>query len=149
MNILLKAKNEVEAQFGKKATMATNILNMVGQGEKAFGFLTGDMDSGFDVTVGFFNDIARYVAFKKRSGRKWEESDLHSVLMQIGPLSNWSSKPGSDFFDYVEKSRGKIVAEATGWQSPKRHYAFPFVPTLDGEIGILPEKSALDQKFPA
>src|SRR5438132_9114074 len=76
--------------------MATNLLNMVGQGEKAFGFLTGDMDSGFDVTVGFFNDIARYVAFKKRSGRKWEESDLRSVLMQIGPFSNWSSKPGSD-----------------------------------------------------
>ena len=149
MNILLKAKNEVEAQFGKKATMATNLLNMVGQGEKAFGFLTGDMDSGFDITVGFFNDIARYVASKKRSGRKWEESDLRSVLMQIGPFSNWSSKLGSDFFDYVEKSSGKIVAEATGWQSPKRHYAFPFVPTLDGEIGILPEKSALDQKFPA
>ena len=148
MNILLKAKNEVEAQFGKKATMAANLLNMVGQGEKAFGFLTGDMDSGFDVTVGFFNDIARYVAFKKRSGRKWEESDLRSVLMQIGPFSNWSSKPGSDFFDYVEKSGAKIVAEATGWQSPKRHYAFVFVPILNGEVGILPDKSALDQKFP-
>ena len=148
MNILLKAKNEVEAQFGKKATMAANLLNMVGQGEKAFGFLTGDMDSGFDVTVGFFNDIARYVAFKKRSGWKWEESDLRSVLMQIGPFSNWTSKPGSDFFDYAEKSGGKIVAEATGWQSPKRHYAFAFVPTLDGEIGILPDKSALDQSFP-
>ena len=148
MNILLKAKNEVEAQFGKKATMAANLLNMVGQGEKAFGFLTGDMDSGFDVTVGFFNDIARYVAFKKRSGRKWEESDLRSVLMQIGPFSNWSSKLGSDFFDYVEKSGGKIVAEATGWQSPKRHYAFVFVPILNGEVGILPDKSALDQKFP-
>lgn len=149
MNILLKPKDEVEAQFGKKATMATNLLNMVGQGEKAFGFLTGDMDSGFDITVGFFNDTARYVAFKKRSGRKWEESDLRSVLMQIGPFSNWSSKPGSDFFDYAEKSGGKIVAEATGWQSPKRRYAFVFVPTLAGEIGLLPDKSALDQKFPS
>ena len=55
MNILLKAKKEVEAHFGKKATMATNLLNMVGQGEKAFGFLTGDMDAGFEITVGFFN----------------------------------------------------------------------------------------------
>jgi len=96
----------------------------------------------------FFNDTARYVAFKKRSDRKWEESDLRAVLMQIGPFSNWTSKPGSDFFDYAEKSGGKIVAEATGWQSPKRHYAFAFVATLDGEIGILPDKSALDQKFP-
>jgi hypothetical protein len=148
MNILLKPKKEVEAHFGKKATMATNLLNMVGQGEKAFGFLTGDMDAGFEITVGFFNGIARYVAFKKRSGRKWEESDLRAALMQIGSFSNWSSKPGSDFFDYAEKSNSKIVAEATGWQSPKRHYAFAFVPTVDGEIGILPDKSALDQKFP-
>ncbi len=148
MNILLKSKNAVEAQFGKKAMMATNLLNMVGQGEKAFAFLTGDMDSGFDITVGFFKDIARYVAFKKRSGRKWEESDLSSVLMQIGPFSNWSSKPGSDFFDYVEKSGGKIVAEATGWQSPKRHYAFAFVPTLDGEIAFFRTRAPWIKSFP-
>ena len=149
MNILLKTKAEVEGQFGKKATMAINLLNMVGQGEKAFDFVTGDMDSGFDVIVGFFNDKARYVAFKKRAGRKWDESDLRSVLMQIGSFSNWTSKPGSDFFDYSEKSGGKIVAEATGWQSAKRRYAFVFVPTLAGEIGLVPEKSALDQKFPS
>lgn len=128
--------------------MATNLLNMVGQGEKASGFLTGDMDSGFDVTVGFFGDKARYIAFKKRSGRKWEESDLRSVLMQIGSISNWITKTGSDFFDYVEKSAGTVVAEATGWQSPRRRYAFVFVPTVPGEIGLLPERSALDQKFP-
>jgi hypothetical protein len=148
MNILLKTKKEVEAHFGKKATMATNLLNMVGQGEQAFGFLTGDMDSGFDVTVGFFNGKARYIAFKKRSGRKWEESDLRFALMQIGPFSNWTSKPGSEFFDYVEKSGREVIAEATGWHSPKRRYAFVFVPTVEAEIGILPDKSALDQKFP-
>jgi hypothetical protein len=149
MNILLQSKEEIEGQFGKKATMAVNLLNMVRQGEKAFGFLTADMDSGFDLTVGFFNNKARYVAFKKRSGRKWEESDLRSVLMQIGPFSSWTSKPGSDFFDYAEKSDGKIVAEATGWQSPKRKYAFVFVPTLAGEIGLVPDRSALHQKFPS
>jgi hypothetical protein len=46
MNILLKSLPEVEKQFGKKATMATNLLDMVGQGERAFGFLTGTMDDG-------------------------------------------------------------------------------------------------------
>ena len=59
MNILLKSLPEVEKQFGKKATMATNLLDMVGQGERAFGFLTGTMDDGWSVTVGFFNDKAR------------------------------------------------------------------------------------------
>jgi len=148
MNILLRSKSEVEAQFGKKATMAINLLNMVAEGEKAFDFLTGDMDSGFDVIVGFFNGKARYAAFKKRAGRKWDESDLRAVLMQIGSFSNWTSKPGSDFFDYAEKNGGKVVAEATGWQSPKRRYAFVFVQTLDGEVGVVPDRSALDQKFP-
>src|SRR5207244_7242741 len=46
MNILLKSLPEVEAHFGKKATMAPNLLDMVGQGEKAYGFLTGTHDDG-------------------------------------------------------------------------------------------------------
>ena len=46
MNILLKSLPDVEKQFGKKAAMATNLLDMVGQGERAFGFLTGTMDDG-------------------------------------------------------------------------------------------------------
>jgi hypothetical protein len=149
MNILLKSKKEVETHFGKKATMATNLLSMVGQGEKACGFLLGAMDAGFDVTVGFFNDQARYVAFKKRSGKKWEESDLRAVLMQIGSFSKWTSKPGSEFFDYVEKIGDKIIAEATGWHTPKRRYAFVFVPTVDDQIGIAPDRSSIDPKFGA
>lgn len=47
--------------------MAINLLDMVNEGERAYGFLLGSMDNGFDVTVGFFNDKARYAAFKKRS----------------------------------------------------------------------------------
>jgi hypothetical protein len=76
MNILLQTKEEVETHFGKKATMAPNLLGMVGQGEEAFGFLTGDMSEGFDITVGFFNGKARYIAFKKRTGTPWGEGDF-------------------------------------------------------------------------
>ncbi|MDQ3197661.1 MAG: hypothetical protein M3Q46_00495 [Verrucomicrobiota bacterium] len=46
MNILLRSKPEAETQFGKKATIAPNLLNMVAQGEKAYGFLTGTLDAG-------------------------------------------------------------------------------------------------------
>lgn len=149
MNILLKSKSEAETHFGKKATIAPNLLSMVGQGEKAYGFLTGAADAGFEVTVGFFNEKARYVAFKKRSGRKWEESDLRSALAQIGSLSNWPIKAGSDFFDYAEKVGDKVVAEATGWHTPRRKYAFIFIPTLEGEIGLAPDRSSIDPKFGA
>ena len=146
MNLLLKSLPEVETHFGKKPTMAANLLDMVNQGERAYGFLLGTMDAGWDVTVGFFNDKARYVNFKKRTAGKWNEGDLRSVLMQIGPYSNWSHQAGSDYVDYAEKQGGNIVAAATGWQTPTRTYAFIYVPTVPGEIGIVPDKNALDQK---
>lgn len=103
MNILLQTKQDAEVHFGKKAIMAPNLLGMVGEGEKAFGFLTGDISQGFEITVGFFNEKARYVAFKKRTGTTWGEGDLRASLMQIGKYSDWSVKSGAEFFDYAEK----------------------------------------------
>jgi hypothetical protein len=147
MNILLKSLPEIEAHFGKKATIASNLLDMVGQGEKAHGFLTGTMDNGWDVTVGLFNDKARYARFKKRTATKWTEADLRTVLMQIGLYSNWSRSPAdSDYFDYAEKQGDNVVASATGWQTPGGTRAFIYVPAMPGEIGIMPDKTAIDQK---
>src|SRR4029078_10185317 len=97
MNILLQTKEDVETHFGKKATMEPNLLGMVGQGEEAFGFLTGDMSEGFHIPFVFFNGKARYVAFKKPQGTPWGEGDLRAVLSQIGKYSNWSVKPASEF----------------------------------------------------
>ncbi|MEY2485094.1 MAG: hypothetical protein QOG67_3269 [Verrucomicrobiota bacterium] len=148
MNLLLQTKQDAEVHFGKKATMALNLLGMVGQGEETFGFLTGDMSEGFEITIGFFNAKARYVAFKKRTGTPWSEGDLRASLMQIGKYSDWSVKASSEFFDYAEKAGKKIVAEASGWHAPRRRYAFAYVPDVAGEIGIIPDKMAIDQKFP-
>ena len=147
MNLLLQTKKEAETHFGKKATMAPNLLGMANEGEKAFSFRTGDMTQGFEVTIGYFNGKGRYVALHKRSGTAWEEADLRAALNQIGKYSNWAVKPNSDFFDYIEKDGKDIVAEATGWQSPERKYAFAYVPNLDGDISLLPDKSAIDRKF--
>jgi hypothetical protein len=109
--------------------------------------MTGDMSQGFDITVGFFNDKARYVAFKKRMGTQWGEGDLRAALMQIGKYSDWSIKAGAEFFDYSEKAGKETAAEATGWQTPRRRYVFAYVPDLPGDIGLVPDKSAIDQKF--
>lgn len=147
MNILLQTKPDAETHFGKKATMAPNLLGMVAQGEKAFGFITGDLSEGFEITVGFFSGKARYVAFQKRTGTPWGEGDLRAALMQIGKYSNWSVKTNSDYFDYAEKAGKKIAAEATGWQSPRRRYVFAYVPDVAGEVGLIPDKSAIDQKI--
>src|SRR5206468_10023552 len=127
MNVLLKSLREVEAQFGKKATMASSLLDMVGQVEKAYGFLTGTMDNGWDVTVGLFNGKARYARFKKRRGTKWTEGDLRAVWMQIGPLSNWKKSDDPDYFDYTEKQGDNVVVTATGWQTAERSCSFIYV----------------------
>src|SRR3954464_11553000 len=90
VNLLLQTVQDAETHFGQKATMAPNLLGMVEQGERAYGFLTGDMNEGFAVTVGAFNGRIRYAAFNKRTGEAWSEGDLRAALMQIGPFSNWS-----------------------------------------------------------
>src|SRR3984893_2352960 len=59
--LLLQTKRDDEIHFGKSATMAPNLLGMIGQGERSFGFLTGDMSQGFEITLGLFNDKARYL----------------------------------------------------------------------------------------
>ena len=148
MKLLLQTKEDAEIHFGKKATMAVNLLGMVAQGEEAFGFLTGDMSEGFDVTIGIFKEKIRYIAFKKRTGTPWGEGDLRAALMQVGKYSNWSVKQSSDFFDYEEKKARVTVAEATGWQTPRRRYCFVYVADVPGEIGLMPDKTAIDQKFP-
>jgi hypothetical protein len=50
------------------------------------------MSQGFQITFGYFNDKARYVAFQKRTGSPWGEGDLRAVLMQIGGLFELSGK---------------------------------------------------------
>jgi hypothetical protein len=149
VNILLQSQQDAEIHFGKSAIMAPGLLGMVGQGENAVGYSTGDMNQGFDITVGFFNGKARYVAFQKRRGTIWTEGDLRAALMQIGKYSDWSVKPGSDYFDYAEKVGKEVLAEATGWQTPKRRYVFAYIPDLAGEIGLIPDKAAIDQRFPS
>ena len=148
MNLLLQSKQAAEQHFGKSAIMAPSLLGMVGQGEKSYSFLTGDMSQGFEVTFGFFNNKARYIAFQKRTGSPWGEGDLRSALMQIGDYSDWDITAKSDFFDYEEKSGKQVIAEATGWQSPRRRYLFVYVPQVPGEVGIMPDKTAIDRKFP-
>ena len=150
MNILLSSKDDVTKFFHKQGMFATNLLDMVGEGEKAYNWLLGDMTNGYDVTIGFFHEKARYAAFKKRAGDAWSEADTRACLMLIGAWGNWSSKPGSEYFDYSEKDGSnppKEIANATGWQGHVRRYAFVYVPVVPGEIALAPVKTAIDQKF--
>jgi hypothetical protein len=145
MNILLLSKAEIEKTFQKPTVLTPNLLGMNVQGEKAFKITSESMNEGYEVIFGFFNDKARYALFRKVSPKTWEEADMRVGMLQIGRLSNWSIT--SDFADYTEKEGKNVIAEATGWQSPARKYSFFYVPTLRGEVPILPDKSSLDLKL--
>jgi len=124
--------------------LTPNLLGMNVQGEKAFKITSESMNEGYEVIFGFFNDKARYALFRKVSPKPWEEADMRVGMLQIGRLKNWSIT--SDFADYTEKEGENVIAEATGW-SPARKYSFFYVPTLRGEVPILPDKSSLDLKL--
>src|SRR5262249_13092683 len=144
VNILLQSLAQVEEHFRKNAMIAPNLLDMVGQGEKAYLFLTGTMDDGWDVTVGMFNDKARYVRFKKRTASKWTDADSRGVLMQIGHFGNWQLSGGDA--DYREKEGEKVLATAPGWLPPEPPRAFIYVPDFPGEVGVMPAKTGVNQK---
>ncbi len=121
MNILLQTKEDAEAHFGQKATIAISLLGMVNRGERAFGFLTGSMR-----------------AWRCCVKKKWKREVTYAV----------AQLKRSFIADYVERKGDQVLAEATGWQSDNRVYAFVYVPDVPGEIGLMPDKTALDQKFP-
>jgi len=147
MNVLLGSKVGSEAHFGSKSVMAINLLGMNFQGEKAWKFTPPGMNEGFEITIGLYNDVVRYAAFQKMSSKKWEEGDIRVCLMHIGPFQCWASKPGSEYFDYAEKTGEKVLAEATGWYSQRYKYAFIYVPVVEGQVAIIPDRSALDKKI--
>ena len=146
MNILLLSRAEVEKAVGKKSVMTPNLLGMNLQGEKAFLITSPSMNEGYDLTIGFFKDKARYLVFKKKSSTRWNEGDVRVTLMQVGAFSNWSSKPASDFFDYLEKEGDKIIAEATAWQTPKRKSALCIFLLFRARWPLRPTKARLTPK---
>ena len=146
MNLLLQTKQDAETHFGKKATIAPNLLGMVAQGEKAFGFLTGDMTEGFDITVGFFNGKARYIALKKRTGTLWGEGDLRARSCRSASIRTGRSSRARTFLITSRKTARKSSRRLPAG-TPRRHYCFAYVPDVPGEVGLLPDKTAVDQKF--
>ena len=70
--------------------------------------------------------------------------DFRAVLMQIGPDGNW--RISGDYVDYNDREGDKVDATATGWQTPAGKRAFIYVPDVPGEVGVMPDRTAVDQK---
>lgn len=136
MRILYQTRDQNAPTLGIP-TFAQDIIGDVFAGESAWEYRL----SGYVITVGYYHDVAKYVAFRKQDGAYLQDSDIHSVLGFMGSNSLWKST-GTDY-SYSEPSAvvGGPAIEASAWYSSKG-YLFAYVP------GLLVDRDAIDKEMP-
>lgn len=142
MKLLGQTKEDCDQVFGT-AVMTSNLLGDVAHGEKAWEYGVG----AYRMRVGFYAGIARYAAFQKNSNISFEQEDLKTVLSLIGAWSDWKGKLESGSFDLVGKDAAGHSVEAHAWHNGQKRYLFAWLPALDGQAPVTPDKTAVDAKF--
>ena len=129
--------------------MARGLLGMTAQGERAYGY----PQPGDDIVVGFFDDVARYLAMIRSKGPKtgFSPAEMSSILAHNGPPDLWKSEtvaptPGksskpvktiptespSTYYSLSDKNRQII-----GWQPGDQPFVFFLLPSYPGQPSIL------------
>lgn len=124
---------------------------MTAQGEKAHAYpQTGD-----DVIVGFFDDVARYLAVVRKRGPKtgFSPAEMSSILALNGPLDRWKSettapvapaktskgirKTVSSEVPTTYYSLSGSVRHVIGWQPGDKPFVFFLLPAHPNQPHIL------------
>ena len=150
--VLGSNKQTVDALLGGPV-MARGLLGMTAQGEKAYAY----PQPGDDITVGFFDDVARYLAVVRTDGPMtgFSPAEMSSILALNGPPDLWKSeqaaatastarattkpvkKPVPDgqpttYYSLSDKDRQII-----GWQPGDKPFVFFLLPSYPGQPSIL------------
>lgn len=148
--ILGSSKADVDKILGRPV-MARGLLGMTAQGEKAYAYNQG----GDALVVGYFSDVARYLAVIRSSGPKvpFSPAETASILALNGSPSLWESEQAapktpaaakkvvkksvsparpSTYFS-LPHSRGDIV----GWQPGDKPFLFFLLPAYPGHPHLL------------
>lgn len=148
--LLGSSKAQVDAQLGRPV-MASSVLDMTSRGEKAFAYKHG----ADDIIVGFFDDVARYIAVAHNGGPKngFSPAEIASILALNAPSTLWkketakpaaapkSSKvpaaplPPPD--SYYSFSDPKLKSEVLGWEPGGKPFLFFFVPSWPGQLPLV------------
>lgn len=169
--ILGARKPAIDKMLGRPA-MAGNLLDLTSAGEKASLYSMGP----FELIVGYFGEVARYMAIRRRQGprSRLTPTEMAAALSLNAPAALWTSQPGeapqtpaksttkktastkagpkspTTYFSYVErdpKVKEKVTTELLGWQPAEGPYAFFYLPALDGAPPIIPAEWAVHQKL--
>jgi len=148
--VLGSSKATVNALLGSPV-MARSLLGMTSQGEKAYSY----RQSGDDVIVGFFDDVARYLAVIRQRGPQsgFSPAEISTILALNGMPSEWKSEVSeapapaksskamkqvisparpSTYFSFSDKARSVV-----GWQPGDRPFVFFLLPAYPGQPHIL------------
>ncbi|MEI8310723.1 MAG: hypothetical protein WCH98_08205 [Verrucomicrobiota bacterium] len=146
--VLGSSKQTVDALLGSPV-MARGLLGMSAQGEKAYSY----PQAGDDIVVGFFDDVARYLAVIRAKGPKtgFSSGEMTSILALNGPPDSWKSevvatagktaKPTkktapsespATYYSLSDKDRQII-----GWQPGSKPFVFFLLPSYPNQPHIL------------
>ena len=149
--VLGSNKQAVDALLGS-SVMARGLLGMTAQGEKAYGY----PQPGDDIVVGFFDDVARYLAVIRTKGplTAFSPAEMSSILALNGPPDLWKSEqaevaastarvskpvkkpspsgPTTTYYSLSDKDRQII-----GWQPGDKPFVFFLLPSYPGQPSIL------------
>ena len=102
--------------------MARSLLGMTAQGENAYSY----PQSGDDIIVGFFDDVARYLAVIRTAGPKsgFSPAEMSSILALNGPATDWKSVLSEARGPTTAKA-SKVVKKTISPELPSTYYSLP------------------------
>jgi len=147
--VLGSNKQTVDALLGSPV-MARGLLGMSAQGEKAYSY----PQAGDDVVVGFFDDVARYIAVIRAKGPKtgFSPGEMTSILALNGPPDSWKSEQSQAAAGKPSKPTKKTVPSESpatyyslsdkdrqiiGWQPGNKPFVFFLLPSYHNQPHLL------------
>lgn len=130
--------------------MARGLLGMSAQGEKAYSYT----QAGDEIVVGFFDDVARYLAVIRAKGPKtgFTPGEMTSILALNGPPDAWKSEQPQSAAGKPSKTSKKTVPSESpatyyslsdkdrqiiGWQPGGKPFVFFLLPSYPNQPHIL------------
>ena len=131
--------------------MATSLLDLTARGEKTYSYSQG----ADNIIVGFFADVARYMAVIRTGGPKcgFSPAEMSSILSLNAPSALWkketedivptskTTKPPINIpstpSNYYSFSDPKLKSEVLGWEPGGKPFTFFFTPAWPDQLPLV------------
>ena len=148
--LLGSSKADVDSQLGLPL-MASSVLDMTSRGEKAYTYAHG----ADNIVVGFFDNVARYMAVIHSLGPKcgFSPAEMSSILSLNAPSALWKKETADEASGtkptkrpnatsplpstYYSFSDPKLKTEILGWEPGGRPFTFFLVPSWPGQLPLV------------